>query len=394
MWRGALTLAVLFGGIADGSAQTLDAGRLGAARGATPRDCAPRPLPLETYVQDVDLEPFIGCDADFSGPWTAAFEPSGAFLYATLFGGLIGSSNCLIARFDASTKQFVSSFSVGRGPQEMTFTTTPSGRMRHGYVACSSDSTVVVFDPDDNVLATIPIPFDPTYPFQTAFPSGIVTSPDESRVFVGTLDGSGNIYSIDTATWAIVPSETLSWGLDHGVGRLVFSGATLVAPLTEFDPNFTGSTAKVGFVDPSDAANASTLTLLSASDGTLFPSPQDVALGCGGKAYVAGFDMGPRVFVLDVRSRSLLRTVPTMTSQPLGKFQGLGSTDEGTLFVADFITNEVALIDTWSDAWVRTTDVNQLGPHRQPMEAAFDARGRQLILPCQTGESLAVFALD
>jgi len=299
-----------------------------------------------------------------------------------------------IARLDAATHEVLATLAVDLGPQELAFTRLPSGRMDLGFVTCSSASTVTVFDPDDSVVASIPVPFDPDGPFQTAFPSALPLSPDGSRLYVGTLDGSGDVHVIDTRTLARLPAETLHWGAEHGIGRLAFHGGTLVVPLTEYLPGFVGSTAKVGFVDPSRPRGASALTLVSATDGASFPAPQDVAFGCGGKAYVAGFDMGPRVWVVDVASRSLLGTVPTFTSQAAGKFQGLAADGRGMLVVADFFTDEIAVIDTRTDAWVRTSDVATLGPHGQVTELVFAPGRGELVAPCLTSENLAVFALD
>lgn len=342
------------------------------------------------YDRSVDLSSLASCAATHARPWSAAYTPDGSALYVTALGGFVGGGGCLVAHLDPDTFAVVDTVEVGESPEEIAFTVRPNGRMRYGFATANSSSEVTVFDASDHELGRVALPFDPEAFFPTAFPFGLAVSPDQSRVYVGTLDGSGNVFVIDAEAHVLLPAETLNFGVGTGFGRMLFAGSTLVLTATEFDPNFMGSTAKVIFVDPADPLGARVRTLATSS--TNFPSPQDVALYCQSRVWVAGFDMGARVFELDVVTGTLVRSVPTMTSQPLGKFQGLGLGADGLLAVGDFVSHQIALIDAARGEWLETIDASALpDAHSQLNEFAFTPAGDRLVAPGHTSDTLAVF---
>ncbi len=354
-------------------------------------DCRPHPVLEAEPFTHVDLGSYIGCGADSALPWSAAFAPDGSSVYVSLFGGFIGGSGCLIARIDPDTKAVVGTFSVDEAPEEIVFTTRPDGEWRHGWVSCSSASSVVAFDRSSHVVASIAIPFDAGSGWPTAFPYGLAVSADQSRVYVGTLDGSGKIWVIDAVSLALLPAETLSFGADRGFGRLLFADEDLVVPSTLYHPGFLGSTAELFFVDPGDPGGATRIELDTSSTSSLYPSPQDAALLCDGRLFVAGFDMGASLFVFDAHSRSLLRSLPTFTSQPDGKFQSLGLSNRGLLAVADFWTNELSLYDAWREEWLGLVDdTAYTAYHAQLNELVFDVEGRELWVPSYSSDNLAI----
>jgi len=358
-------------------------------------DCRPyHVLPAEPLT-DIDLSSYIGCSAGSALPWSAAFAPDRSSVYVSLFGGTIGGSGCLIVRIDPNSKAVLSAFSVDEGPEEIVFTTRPDGTWRHGWVSCSSASSVVVFDRSNHVVASIAIPFASGSGWSTAFPFGLAVSPDQSCVYVGTLDGSGKIWVIDAISRVLLPSETVSLGVGRGFGRLCFADDDLVVPSTLFHSGWQGSTAEVFFVDPADPGGATRIELATSSSSFLFPSPQDVALLCDGRLFVAGFDMGANLFVFDAPTRSLLRTLPTFTSQPDGKFQSLGLSSRGLLAVADYWTNELTLYDAWREEWLGLVDSSaSTAYHAQLNELVFDPDGRELWVPSFASENLAVLSVQ
>jgi DNA-binding beta-propeller fold protein YncE len=280
---------------------------------------------------------------------------------------------------------------VGLGPEEIAFTTASPGAVRHGFVTNSTASTVTVFDAWDNVVATVPIPFDPEAPFATAFPFGLAVAPDQTRVYVGTLDGSGNVYAIDALAHVLLPAETIALGADHGFGRMLFAGARIVLTATLFHAGFQGSTAKVVLLDPADPGGATVHVLASSPDASAFPTPMDVATWCD-RIYVAGFDLGARIFELDAATGALVAAIPTGTSNRYGKFQGLGAGPDGLIAVADSFTDEVAWINASTRSLVALLDLSSLPDfHARVNDVLVGPAGTRVVMTGQGSETLAVF---
>ncbi len=166
--------------------------------------------------------------------------------------------------------------------------------------------------------------------------------------------------------------------------------------VTRLHPGFSGATASIVSVDPRAPQSQRSAVLASDSSGALFPSPQDLAIDCDGIAWVAGYDMGAQVFGVDIGAPMgprIVRTMPTRTLQPDGKFQGLGLSSDGLLAVGDFWTSEVSLIDVRRGVWRETIDLRNLpGVFRAPQDIAFSSDGARMIVPCASTDTLAVFA--
>lgn len=352
------------------------------------------PLP-PVYDRRVPLAAYASCGAFQTMPWAAAYAPDGTALYVSAFGGFIGQGGCSVLRLDPGTLAVEAEIMVAEGPEELAFKTAADGSMEYGFVSASSASSVVVFDRSDAVVETIALPFDPAGPFPTAFPFGLALSPDQSRLYVGTTDGSGNVFAIDTVELELVPGETMNFGADVTFGRMLFAGPELVIPTTEFHSGSSGSTAAILFVRPGAPERAEACVLASSSHAGRLPSAQDVALHCGNRLYVAGFDMGRRVFELDVQSRRLMRVLPTKTLQRWGKFQGLAVSPEGLLAVADFVSDEIAWIDVGTGTWLGITDAASLAhDHSQFLELTFSPDAGRLLATGHTSDTLAVFEVE
>jgi DNA-binding beta-propeller fold protein YncE len=209
--------------------------------------CVPSSPLAPVYSDAVDLSSHVACNATTSaGPWSARLSPDGQSLLVTLAGpvGSFGQENCLVARVDAATGAVSGATSVGLFPEEIAWTTV--GTLSTGYVTNSTSGTVTVVDAQGQPQGTIALP-DPLG-FGSCFPFGIVAAPDQQSLYVGTLDGSGEIYVLDRASATVVDAVPVPGG--HG--RLGTFGRTLIVPATEYDPSFTSSVASVVFVDPSD----------------------------------------------------------------------------------------------------------------------------------------------
>ena len=357
-------------------------------------DCRPSLVRRAVPFDHLSLGGLLGCSASSVLPWSLSFSPAEDTAYVSLFGGLIGNGGCLIAKVDVATRALDGLIQVEESPEEIVFTTFPNGSMRYGWVTCSSESTVVVFDAQDEIVASIAIPVESGTGWPTAFPFGLAVSEDQSRVYVGTLDGSGRVLVLDGRVPALLPWETLHLGTDRSFGRLIVSGDELLLPATRYHASGQGSTAEVIFVDPGQVGGAVALPLASADDGTTFPSAQDMALACDGRLFVVGFDMGPQIIVVNRFTKSIAGTLPTFTGQPMGKFQALALSSKGLLAVADFFTHEVSLYDIWGEHWLGMVDDSAYtGSHSQFSELQFDAGGDRLWFVGHTSQNLAFLGI-
>lgn len=353
--------------------------------------CSPLPLATPSWSSATSL---LGQQACGGNPWpySAKFTPAGDRLYLPLFGGGIGQGGCVLLRVDPQTLAPLAAIPTGESPVEVAFVTHPSGAMRLGFVSNSTSSSVTVFDELDRVVATIAIPPLAGGPWPTAFPSGLVTSADQSRVFVSTTDGQGFVHAIDTATLALDPAYRVDLGTDYVCGRMVFAGDRLVIPASWRHPGGLGSTAYVVSIVPGNAASRRDLWLASDSTGFLFPSPQDCAVDGEGTVWVAGFDLGAIVLGIDPVSMRLLATVPTGTNHPDGKFQALGLSRDGLLVAADYFTGELACIDACRRQLLAVIDPALLPvAARFPQEVEFSPRTRTLVVPGAVGGDLVQF---
>lgn len=372
--------------------QSLDARQHGNLPDAGAR-CAPEPLAVPAYDGEFDLAPWQGCGSE-AWPFAQAYSPAGDRLYVTLFGGTIGNGGCTVARLDPDTRQVVATITTGESPEELAFVTWPDGSLRYGFVSDSSSSTVTVFDASDAVVATVSIPFDPSGPYPTAFPTGLAVAPDQQRVHVATGNGEGWVHAIDVASLSLDPAYAVDMGRDHSAWRIAFAGERLVIPAGRLHPNFTGSTAKVLVHEPGQPGPPDELVLASADDGMHFPSPSDLAVDCAGRVWVAGFDLGARVLAVDPAGPTLLGTIPTFTSNPDGKFQALGLSADGLLVAGDLWTDELSVIDVRSGTWLATVDGGQLpAVHRGPQEVVFDERRGEMVVSWAGTDDLSWFDL-
>ncbi len=322
-----------------------------------PRSLAPQGAKL-VYRDSTDLTPFASCNANQAWPWTAVFAPGGNHLYVPLFGGFTGQGGCTLLKLDATTMQHLGTIQVQESPEEVVFTTDASGLMARGYATNSSASSVTVFDAADQVLGHVAIPIRPGNPYGSAFPFGMAVSPDQNTIWVGTSEG--RIFALDVASGTLDLSRTLDLGSDVGFARFTFLGSQLVLPATLYHPNYQGSTAKLIVLDPTQPTAVQEVILDTSPTTSAFPSPQDLAIR-NGKIYVAGFDMGPHVIVVDAQTLTLDAPIPTGTGHPQGKFQALTISSTGLLLVADHTTAEIARIDSNSGRLLGVVQASNYG---------------------------------
>jgi DNA-binding beta-propeller fold protein YncE len=106
--------------------------------------------------------------------------------------------------------------------------------------------------------------------------------------------------------------------------------------------------------------------------------------------YLAGLALGYAIHVLDARTRSYLGSISVPTSG--GYHQGLALSAEGLLAVADYVSEELAFFDAWTEQPLGVVDLTSLPDvHLDPEELVFSKNGRRLWAVCNGSDSLAVF---
>ncbi|HPF13561.1 MAG TPA: hypothetical protein PLJ12_04785, partial [Planctomycetota bacterium] len=329
------------------------------------------------------IAPLGPCAPAGAWPWDAEYTPDGAYLYVSLFGGYQGSGGCTVLKLNALTLAPVARLHVGESPEEIVFTLDTGGAVSEMYVTSSSASSVTIFDSSDQVVATVPIPERPGGVFGTAFPFGLAVAPDQATVWVGT--GEGRVFAIDVATHSVDLARTLDLGADCGFGRIAFVGNRLALTKTTYHANWMGSTASLVLIDPAVPAAAQEVLLATSPTSALYPSPQDLALDPSGSLYVAGFDMGPQVYVVDPLSATVSATWNTYTQPTAGKFQALGL-HGNLLVVADLYSGQIARIDTHTGVMVGHVEAGMLG--QGASELSFSPDGATLIMPMGGSDNL------
>lgn len=336
---------------------------------------------------DVSGHPNCGAAAR---PWSASFTPDGRHLYVTLFGGFLGSGGCTVLHLDGITGAVLGNISVGETPEDIALRVGPGGSLLQGFVTCSSGSSVDVFDSQDQTIASIALPPDVGGSFPTVFPFGIVIDEARNTAWVATNDASGRIFGIDLTTLTLDPARTLQLGLDRGVARFALHQGKLIVPTFRFTPGFTGSIAELLVVDPDRGAPTDALLLTQASSTGAFPAPQEVVITPDGRALIAGFDMGPLVYVVHLASRTQLSPYPTFTNQSLGKFQCMALSEDGLLVVADFFTGELSRMSAFDGTFLGITEsIDLVGFHDAFTAALFRPDQSELMLVATGSDSIA-----
>jgi len=329
-------------------------------------------------------------------PFGLAWGPNGQ-LYVSLAGQSTfvnpqAFNNNVVVRIDPATGAVVGMVTVGLYPEEIAFASTPS-TSPIGIVSNSTDSSVTIFDvATDAPLATVVLgPFFALYPF------GVVTNAAGTRAWVSVGDGSQRLFSIDidpasATAFQEVPSE-LTVLASGNAGRFVRSGSDLVMPTTSYLPSFAGSTAAIER-RPLPGASGTVASAVLRSEGTFsaYPSSQDAEIGPGGVVYVAGYDMGKRIYGFSPATGELVRAFPSGTA--IGAHTGLALSPDGSiLVVCDIASEEVSFLDLARGTVISVVHTPSVGfGYFQPNDAIFSPDGSKVYVTCQGSEAVLVFS--
>ncbi len=279
-------------------------------------------------------------------PFGLALDPDGRTLYVALSGGLGGTENSLVAALDVATTQILQRQRVGFYPEDFAIQTDAQGSLLYLYVTSSTSNQVDVLDGAFQHLGSIGLPPEPS--FGTWFPFNPILNADQTRLYVSTVEGTGNLFVIDTDVsnpqgtfHQELPAERFVVPGAHG--RLNWSpdGQTLIVPTTQYYLDFSGSDAGVTWIDPAFPSLQTSIVLAA---GGSYPSTADTVLTSDGSVWV-DINGGPsRLYVLDGWTGTLLSTLELggaggeygMTLEPNGRF----------LYIADLFVGDVLVVDT------------------------------------------------
>ncbi|MBI1851395.1 MAG: hypothetical protein HYR85_13730 [Planctomycetes bacterium] len=338
--------------------------------------------------------PISTFDGDAQGvpdnPFGAALTPDGTRLIVAISGEPDATpghplNNHRADVYDVDTYTKVGELQTGSFPEDVAVTVDAAGALRNVLVTNNTDGTLSVFD---SALSPAPVA---TVSFGAfAFPFGVTVSPDQSRAYVSTQGGSGEIFVVDvdpaSGSFATVV-DTIHVpfsGAGVGLGRMAFFGPDrLVVPRGEFTADFSGSVAGVTILDPHDPNDLTTITL--SPPGADFRFANAVAVTSDGQALVTVFGYNRNLFVVDVVGRTLVRTV---NLGPLAENLQYGvrtSRDGRFAVVTNFINGTVTVFDV--DNGVR---VAELLVGAQPNDVVFVGDGSKAFVTNQNSTTVSV----
>jgi DNA-binding beta-propeller fold protein YncE len=338
--------------------------------------------------------PISTFDADPQGvpdnPFGALLTPDGTRLVVPISGDSDVSpghplNNHRADVFDVDTYAKVGELQTGLYPEDVAATTDGAGALRNVLVTNSTDATLSIFDAalTPAAIATVALP-------AFTFPFGVTVSPDQSRAYVSTQGGGGEIFVVDvdpaSPTFATLV-DTIHvpfFGGGVGLGRMAFFGPNvLVVPRGDFTADFSGSTAGVTFLNPSDPNDLTTLVLTP--PGADFRFANAVCLTSQGQGFVTVYGYNRNLFVIDVVGRTLVRTVNLGPLAENLQYAVRTSRDERFLIVTNFVNDTLSIFDLENGLKVGDFPVGA-----EPSEVVFVGDGSKAFVTNHNSNSVSV----
>ncbi len=342
------------------------------------------PLTAQSFLGDIPLAG-LGNGAP-AQPFGITAEPVSNRLFVGIAGSF-AASNDVVAIVDPVTDTVVGSIQVGLFPEDVAFAYDALGQPRYGAVTDSSSGSVTIWDAaTDTVVATVALP-DPLG-FGTCYPFGITASEDQSRFYVSTQDGSGDVHAVDLAALAWDPAASFRLAPYTG-GRLRHANQMVFLPAARMDAFFTGSQGRIAGWSTGILPFYWDRLLADGSGAFLYASGQDVEILADGTLVLSGYNLGGRLYLLD-QGGVLERTI-RLPGAPTGSFQGTAVSPDGKLLAAcDLPGNAVVLVDLVNREELAVIDLSSVGQgYSLPNEAVFFQD--KLYVTCQGSEAVVVF---
>lgn len=343
------------------------AGAVGTIAAGSP---APAAEPSFHVIKTVDVA---------VNPFGDTTSPDGRTVWVANCGpltGHVGAEGHTVTVLHARTDAVQSVIDVGVFPEDIAFT-------HHGqqaFVTNSTSDTVSVIDTATRrVTQTIDLSGIPI-----TFPFGVIGTLDSRKVYVVSIgEASDRTIAVldDSDPARVTLASTITLPGFGGRPALTPDGRTLVVPFG----NGTDNTPRAVLIDTRTDHVFAQLTLAGGSGAS-----QAVTVTPDGRfAYVSIFGYPPApagtVWVIDLARRATKTVIPT----PDSGNEGINISPNGRfVFVTDFLTAQVSVIDTHSNQIIVNIPVGS-----EPNETAFTPDGHKAFVTNQGDTTVSVVSI-
>ncbi|MCH2101117.1 MAG: beta-propeller fold lactonase family protein [Planctomycetes bacterium] len=337
------------------------------------------PLTAQQFSQDIPLSG-LG-NGNSAKPFGIAYEPGLDRIFVAV-AGAFGAENNVVAVIDPNTDTVVSTIPVGLYPEEIAFGYDTNGALLYGAVTNSTSGTVTIFDPNLNVRGEVTLP-DP-FGFGTCYPFGIAWDGGIERFYVSTLDGTGDVHSVNPATLTTSPIAPYNAVSSSGSRLLVHAGR-LWNGATRYNASFSNSDSFV--VNFKISSKASEEVLIANETRHFYPSVQDIIALPNNDVLVGGLGFNGYLYHFDVNG-TLLSTHHLKNASGA---HGLAIGPQGRLLaICDLVTDTLVLYDMDERTELSATAMSSIGlGYGQPNNAVFV--NKKLYVTSQATEEVVVF---
>jgi DNA-binding beta-propeller fold protein YncE len=310
-----------------------------------------------------------------------ALSADGTTAYAAIAGDLFPqtANNDNVARLDVIAGSQTGLGQTQAYPEDVALTYDAAGNLRHVFVANSTTGSVSCLTPALAPVATIPLPLcfgGSSYPF------GLLVSPDQSRVYVTTIGGCGDVHALDSDPASPgFNTVVASFVVPNGGGRPSWSAyPVMVVPMTAYDAGFSYSVGGFAVVDVLSPASQTSYSVSPPTPTNFAYATECVVIG-GGKVLVSiGGDDFPIVYECSIATGAVLRTLNlnTITGPEL---HGLATNPDGTVGAVTSINGgETVFFDLATFSMIGLHDH---GSTARPNDVVFTPDGSRAVVSLQ-----------
>lgn len=340
---------------------------------------AAAPLAAQQFSQDISLSG-LG-NGNPAKPFGIAYEPGLDRIFVAVAGSF-GAANNVVAVIDPNTDTVVATIPVGLYPEEIAFGYDSNGALLYGAVTNSTSGSVTIFEPDLSVRGEVTLP-DP-FGLGTCYPFGIAWDGGIQRFYVSTLDGSGDIHSVNPATVTTSPIAPFNAAFSSGSRLLVHAGRVWNGA-TRYNATFTNADSFVANFKLSNKAGEE--VLIADETRHFFPSVQDIIALPNDDVLVGG--LGLNGYLYQFSADGELRN--TLYLNNASGAHGLALGPQGRLLaICDLYSDNMIIYDLAERTELSTTAMGSIGlGYGQPNDAVFVHN--KLYVTSQATEEVVVF---
>ncbi|MFT7516694.1 MAG: DNA-binding beta-propeller fold protein YncE [Myxococcota bacterium] len=324
----------------------------------------------QNFKQEISLTG-LGDPNTTAKPFGISYNPVNQLVYVAIAGSF-GASNNVLAVIDPTTDTLLSTIDVGLFPEDIAFDPITGV----GAVTNSTSGSVSFFDINNVVIASLQLP-DP-FGIGSCYPFGIVYK--NGMFYVGTVDGSGEVYAINSTTFTLESTRGFSASY-QSIGRMFAStsNSSILLSTTSYNAAWSGSTGGVFAHDLADSNSGRQINYASADNLGLYPSASAFA-NANGKTFMTGLDFEGLLYRIK-DDGTPERAIPVNGHNGYGLAT---SADESLIVMCDLVGGAVVFIDAVNEEYFA-----ELGISGMPNDAAF-ANGK-LYVSDQANERVLVY---